>query len=140
VPALRRDEIDRRVRRASVATLGTIGDNGAPHLVPITFALVDDVLYSAVDHKPKRTRDLKRLSNIERDPRVSVLVSSYDDNWSKLWWCRLRGEASVQTSGEAFERGVGALTEKYEQYHRTRLRGPVIVITVTRASGWAAIG
>jgi PPOX class probable F420-dependent enzyme len=99
-----------------------------------------DVLYTAVDHKPKRTRELRRLANIRNDPRVGVLVDRYDDDWSKLWWCRLRGEAEVVTDGPEFDRGVEALTEKYDHYRRTRVRGPVIVIRISEWTGWAALG
>jgi PPOX class probable F420-dependent enzyme len=123
-----------------VAHLATVGADGRPDLVPITFALDADTVFSAVDHKAKRTRALARLANIERDPRVTVLVDHYDENWSKLWWCRLRGDAQTVTEGAEFNRGLEVLTEKYEPYQRTRLRGPVIVIHVTHWLGWAALG
>jgi PPOX class probable F420-dependent enzyme len=139
-PSLNADEILKRVARSRVAHLATVSSDGRPDLVPITFALVDSILYTGVDHKPKRSRDLVRLANIGRDPRVTVLVDHYDENWSKLWWCRLRGEASVVAEGADFQRGVEALTEKYEPYQRTRLRGPLIVVRVTSTLGWSALG
>ena len=139
-PSLEPDEILKRVARSRVAHLASVSSDGRPDIVPITFALVDRVLYSGVDHKPKRSRELVRLANIERDPRVTVLVDHYDENWSKLWWCRLRGEGAVVTGGADFDQGVEALTAKYEQYERTRLRGPVIVIRVTSTLGWSALG
>jgi PPOX class probable F420-dependent enzyme len=123
-----------------VAHLATIGARGSPDLVPVTFALVDRTLYSAVDHKPKRTRELARLANIERDPRVTLLADRYDDTWSKLWWVRLRGDASTEHDGADFEAGIEALTAKYEPYQRTRLRGPLIVVRVTSVLGWSAVG
>jgi PPOX class probable F420-dependent enzyme len=118
--------------------MATLGAAGAPDLVPITFAPVGDLIYTAVDHKAKTTRDLVRLENIRRDPRVTLLVDEYNDDWSKLWWCRLRGTAQVAEAGEAFEAGIAALTERYDQYRRTRLRGPVIVIAVQDSTGWGA--
>ena len=107
----------------------------------MTFAFVgDDTIYTAIDHKPKTTRSLRRLSNIERDPRVTVLVDRYDEDWAKLWWCRLRGTATVAEEGSTdFLKGVEALTAKYEAYQRTRVRGPVIVIAVTDGIGWTAL-
>jgi PPOX class probable F420-dependent enzyme len=66
-----------RFAEARVAHLATVRPDGAPHLVPIVFALEDDRVYTAIDDKPKRTRELQRLANIAADPRVSVLVDSY---------------------------------------------------------------
>lgn len=120
--------------------MATISASGAPDIVPVTFALVDDTVYTAVDHKAKTTRDLTRLANIRADERVTLLVDEYNEDWSKLWWCRLRGNAQVALEGKAFETGIETLTAKYEHYRRTRLRGPVIVISVTETTGWAALG
>ena len=127
--------------RSRVAYLATIAPDGQPDLVPITFALVDpDTICTAVDHKPKTTRELRRLANIERDGRVTLLVDRYEDaEWSKLWWCRLRGTARIVEDGPAFDLAIQALTAKYEQYRRTRLQGPVIEIAVTGATGWTAV-
>ena len=74
---------------------GPVRSDGGPHLVPIVFVLVDDVVWSAVDGKPKSTRALRRLGNIRSDPRVSLLVDHYGDDWSQLWWVRLDGLARV---------------------------------------------
>ena len=80
---------------ARVARLATVDRHGRPHIVPICFAMSDDgdTLYTAVDEKPKRTRRLKRLDNIEANPQVEVLIDRYEEDWSKLWWVRLRGTA-----------------------------------------------
>lgn len=124
--------------QARVARLATTGSDGRPHLVPITFAFVDEVLYSTVDAKPKRSNDLKRLRNIAAHPEVCVLVDAYDEDWSRLWWCRLDGRASVVSEGERFRAALVALTEKYAQYREGPPSGPVIVVDVTKASGWTA--
>jgi PPOX class probable F420-dependent enzyme len=118
-----------------VAILGTIDEDGRPHLVPVTFALVDHMLYTAVDHKPKSTSDLKRLRNIERDPRVTVLAEEYHDDWERLWWTRVEGEATVEASCVT---GVEALASRYEQYRARAPVGPVIAIHVDRVVGWAS--
>ena len=88
-----------RVAAARVARLATLGRDGAPHLVPFCFALSGDVLYSAVDHKRKRSSRLQRFDNVARDPRVGVLVDHYEEDWSKLWWVRLEGLARELESG-----------------------------------------
>jgi PPOX class probable F420-dependent enzyme len=120
------------VRDARVAILGTINADGTPHLVPITFALEGDVIYSAIDHKPKTTTQLKRLANIERDPRVTLLVQNYADEWSLLWWARLEGSA------ELADTGLDALRAKYPQYEDRPPRGPLIAIAVSAWTGWYA--
>ena len=76
---------------ARVARLATVSRDGRPHVVPICFVLDGDTLHTAVDEKPKRTRSLQRLRNIEANPNVEVLIDGYDEDWSRLWWVRLRG-------------------------------------------------
>ncbi|MFC3983062.1 TIGR03668 family PPOX class F420-dependent oxidoreductase [Streptosporangium jomthongense] len=85
-----------RFETARVARLATVSDDGRPHLVPVTFAVVDDVIAIAVDHKPKSTVRLRRLANIAANPQVSLLVDEYDDDWDRLWWVR----ADVPRSGK----------------------------------------
>ena len=70
--------------RSPVARLATIGRSGEVDLVPITFVLAGATIVSAVDHKPKQTRRLRRLDNIAREPRVTVLIDHYDDDWTSL--------------------------------------------------------
>jgi PPOX class probable F420-dependent enzyme len=69
-----------------VARLATTGPAARPHLVPVTFALDGDRIYTVVDAKPKATMNLRRLRNIRADPRVAVLADHYEDDWSRLWW------------------------------------------------------
>ncbi|ASU80223.1 TIGR03668 family PPOX class F420-dependent oxidoreductase [Actinopolyspora erythraea] len=135
-----REQAVRLLGRARVARLGTVGRDGQPHLVPVTFALPDDSggrIATAVDHKPKSTTSLRRLRNIERNPLVSVLADHYSENWEELWWVRADGEASVRTAEEVPE-AVRALAGKYEQYREHPPEASVIVIAVRRITGWAA--
>lgn len=131
-------ECRERVTGARVARLGTLGDDGRAHLVPIVFALADDTIYSAVDDKPKRTRRLRRLANIRRDPRVTVLVDHYDDDWSLLWWVRVEGEARILERPAEVDVAAALLAAKYPQYHEEPILGPVIEIACRRWSGWRA--
>lgn len=107
-------------------------------MVPITFVVVAGLLYTAVDHKPKRTRRLRRLANIGRHPAVSVLIDHYEDDWSRLWWARLDGDADVLHAGREFDSAVAALQEKYPQYRDAPPAGPVIRIALTGVTTWAA--
>lgn len=105
---------------ARVARLATVDPSGRPHVVPICFVLDGDLLYTAVDEKPKRTRRLQRLRNIEANPRVEVLIDGYEEDWSRLWWVRLRGTARVVDEPRALE----LLAEKYPQYRTHPPAGP----------------
>lgn len=135
----------RRVRDARVARLATVTADGRPHVVPCCFALDDetdsgrvapgDVVYSAIDAKPKSTLALRRLDNLRANPAAGLLVDHYSDDWSALWWVRLDGVGRVAESGSEHRRGVDLLAAKYEQYRREPPPGPVVAIDVT---GWRA--
>jgi PPOX class probable F420-dependent enzyme len=119
-----------------VAMLATVGPVGAPHVVPVVFAVRDDVVYTAVDAKRKSTQRLRRLANIEGNPQVSILVHHYDDDWARLWWVRADGVAAVHYSGEEMAAGYALLRAKYPQYQRIALDGPVVTVEVARWSSW----
>lgn len=121
-----------------MATLATVGSDGAPHVVPVVFAVSQGVVFTAVDAKRKTTHRLRRLANIAANPRVSLLVDHYDEDWTQLWWVRADGTAQVHETGEQMAKGYGLLRAKYPQYDRIALDGPVVTITVTRWSGWRA--
>ncbi|HJP73724.1 MAG TPA: TIGR03668 family PPOX class F420-dependent oxidoreductase [Pseudonocardiaceae bacterium] len=121
---------------ARVARLATVDENGQPHLVPVTFALDGDVAYIAVDHKPKTTRNLKRLRNIEANPRVSLLVDEYTEDWTRLWWARADGIATILRDPATFAEPIRLLAAKYPQYQANPIEGPIIRIEITHRAGW----
>jgi PPOX class probable F420-dependent enzyme len=124
---------------APVARLATLRPDGTPRLVPITFVLLDGLICSAVDEvKPKTTTRLARLADVERDPRVGVVVDHYAEDWSALWWVRVDGTAAVHGDGELRERALGALVAKYPPYAVAPPSGPVLVVTPTCWAGWSA--
>lgn len=135
---LARGDAVARLAAAPVVRLATADEQGRPHLVVATFAVAGDRIYSAVDHKPKRSRDLKRLRNIQANPYVSVLADHYEDQWDHLWWVRADGRARVTNEPGEMAGPLRLLAERYEQYRQTPPEGPVIVIEVTRWSGWSA--
>jgi len=123
-----------------VARLATAGAGGQPHLVPIVFAVANDVVYNAVDHKPKRTRALRRLANVAENPLVAILVDHYDDaDWGRLWWARADGTARLVLAGTDEERrAIERLQARYADYVELPPAGPVLAVDVRRWSGWAA--
>jgi PPOX class probable F420-dependent enzyme len=123
---------------ARVARLGTVTPGGRPHLVPVTFAVDGDRIYSAVDAKPKTTRDLRRLANIRANPEVAVLADHYAEDWSALWWARAEGSASVLDDAAAMAGPIRLLARRYPQYRLAPPAGPVICIFVRRWTGWSA--
>jgi PPOX class probable F420-dependent enzyme len=129
-------ELVSRFSGAPVARLATVTADGAPHLVPVVFAVRDDTVFSAVDGKPKSTQHLKRLANIAANPRVSLLVDYYDDDWTALWWIRADGRAEVTDSETECARAYALLRAKYFQYQTISLDGPVITIEIERWSSW----
>ncbi len=138
-------EARRRFLTASVARLATAGADGRPHIVPVTFAVVtqnaSETLYSAVDHKAKRTTSLRRLANVEANPAVALLADHYEQDWGALWWARADGRARVLRAGSVEARqGVAALVARYPQYRSQPPTGPVLAVDVLSWSGWSAQG
>jgi len=127
-----------------VAHLATADASGAPHVVPVCFALVDDTLYVSIDEKPKRAAPtrLRRLRNIEQNPRVAVVADVYDDrDWSRLGFVLVRGQARTVLTGEEHARALDVLRGKYAQYRAMVLEErPVIAIDVERVTSWGQIG
>jgi PPOX class probable F420-dependent enzyme len=133
-----RTEALRRLGEARVGRLATADSGATPHVVPFVFALDGETLYWAVDQKPKRSKDLKRLANIRQNPRVEVVVDSYDEDWAKLWWVRASGRARILDPGDERERALSLLSERYDQYLTAPPDGPVLAIDLDRVSGWKA--
>ena len=122
-----------------MARLATIGPAGRAHLVPVTFALDGDRIYTAVDAKPKTTRSLRRLANIAADPRVTVLADHYEDDWDRLWWARADGLAAILGAPADMAGPLELLAARYPQYRANPPAGPLIKIQAERWTGWAAV-
>jgi PPOX class probable F420-dependent enzyme len=132
------EDARRRLGTARVARLATVSADGRPHLVPITFAADGDLVYTAVDAKPKTTTRLRRLANIRGNHRVAVLADHYDEVWSALWWVRADGVAAILDDPAEMAGPVRLLAGRYPQYRDSQPAGPVIAIRVDRWTGWSA--
>jgi PPOX class probable F420-dependent enzyme len=104
----------------------------------VTFAVEGNMIYTAVDRKPKSGTNLKRLRNVEENPRVTVLADEYSEDWDKLWWARADGRGVVLAGEREMAGPLRLLAERYRQYREAPPTGPVLAITVERWSGWAA--
>jgi len=133
------DEARRRFATGRVAYLATLRPDGTAAQVPIVFAVVSDRVVSIVDPKPKRTHELARLRHIARDPRVTLLVDRYEDDWRLLWWARAEGEARVVAAGPERDEALANLRAKYPQYEALDDPfGDAVIVAVARWTGWSA--
>lgn len=126
--------LDQRVGR-----LATADGNGAPHVLPVGYALGADTLYITIDDKPKRTsgRKLKRLQNIMENPRIAVVVDRYDEDWSRLGWVMLRGRAEILDAGDEHDTAQALLRARYPQLAGMQIAGyPVIALRIERVTSW----
>lgn len=121
-----------------VGRLGLRDDDGDPRVLPITFALFEGFVWSAIDHKRKRgTRPPARIGFLERRPRVALTVDRYAEDWQQLAWLQLLGSATV-IEAERRPLAITALRARYEQYRREEPPGPLIRIEVERTLCWRA--
>jgi len=130
------------LREARVGRLATADAAGRPLLVPVCFAFDGAALYSAVDDKPKRTRDLRRLRNVRENPHASLLVDVWDEDWTRLAWVSVEGHADVLNAGADFTRALELLRGKYPQYRTMDLEreGVVLRLHADRVLAWRAAG
>jgi PPOX class probable F420-dependent enzyme len=127
-----------RLRSARVGHLATAGPDGTPHVVPFVFAVQGRTIYWAVDAKPKRSRELKRLANIRANPNVEMIVDSYQEDWTQLWWVRAKGTARILEPSAEWDLAIGLLTDKYRQHESDPPPGPVVAIDVVEVVSWEA--
>ena len=133
------DWADRLLGRARVARLGYLDGDGRPRVLPVTFAVADGFVWSAIDDKPKRRAEPARVECLRRRPEASLLVDEYDDDWTRLAWVQLLGRVEIVPADEAPE-ALDALVAKYSQYARRSPPGPLLRLEVERALQWRAAG
>jgi PPOX class probable F420-dependent enzyme len=122
----------RSSRRGFLATSAS----GRPTVVPVCFCLKGDVIYTAIDGKPKGTR-LARLSNISSNPSVAFLVDNYSEDWRELSYLLIHGDAKVVKEETEAEVARKLLRERYPQYGWLKLDGcPVLAISVRESKFW----
>ena len=120
--------------QARVARLALLDEEDLPRVLPVTFAVFDGAVWSAIDQKPKRSAEPARVRRLRRRPEAALLVDRYDDDWSRLAWVEVRGEVTVEPLGPALE----ALVAKYPQYASERPPGPLLRLAPRRFACWKA--
>jgi PPOX class probable F420-dependent enzyme len=140
---LAEEAVARALERWPVARLALRGEDGAPRQLPIVFVHRDGALWSPVDGKPKRGREPARLRLVAAEPRVSVLLDHYADDWTRLWWIEVQGRAAVVRAEDEYDPAIApvaaALRAKYPQYGTTPLfAGPptLLRIDIAHVRSW----
>jgi len=122
-----------------IAHLATADRRALPHVVPVCFAIADGTLYITIDEKPKRVPSpaLKRLRNITENPAVAVVVDRYDEDWARLGWVMLRGQAEILLDGTEHQDAQALLRSRYPQLRAMQIaQYPVIAVRIERTTSW----
>jgi PPOX class probable F420-dependent enzyme len=139
------DAIQLKLENAPLARLATLDAEGRPHIVPICFVYDGSVFYTAVDRKPKSVapEKLARLRHIRATPQVALVIDEYCEDWSRLWYILVRGQAKLIPDLASEERAgaIRRLKAKYPQYAAGMLPddAPIIRITPDRITSWGKI-
>jgi PPOX class probable F420-dependent enzyme len=130
------------IRTARVAHLATADSAGQPLVIPICFAFDGKEFFSPIDEKPKRIspQKLKRLRNIEENFQVSLVIDRWDEDWRKLAYILVSGQAQILFTGQKHRKAVSLLRRKYRQYHSMAIEErPMIVIRPRGVKAWGRL-
>jgi PPOX class probable F420-dependent enzyme len=114
-----------------------LDEEGGPRVLPVTFAVAEGRIWSAIDQKPKRAEEPARLRFLRRDPRAALIVDRYSDDWEKLAWVQVLGRVSILAIGDGVA-GLEALRAKYQQYREMVPPGPLLALDPQRYLWWRA--
>ena len=122
---------------ARVGRLGLLDKEGAPRVLPVTFAVAERRIWSAIDRKPKTAEEPARLRFLRRDPRAALTVDRYSDDWEDLAWVQVMGRVEILPMDQGTA-GLEALRQKYEPYREESPPGPLLALQPERYLGWRA--
>jgi PPOX class probable F420-dependent enzyme len=120
---------------ARVARLGLLDERDRPRVLPVTFAVFEDALWTAIDRKPKRSAEPARVRRLRRRPEATLLVDAYFDDWSRLEWVELSGRVSILDASDAGD-AIEALAAKYSQYRTEPPPGPLLRLSPEGFACW----
>jgi len=130
----------RLVRAARVAHLATADARGQPLVIPICFVYDGKEFFSPIDEKPKRTIRLKRLRNLQENPKLSLVIDRYNEDWRRLAYVLITGEGKVLFRGNKHRRAVRLLRRKYSQYRDMVIQvRPLIVVIPRKVKIWGSV-
>jgi PPOX class probable F420-dependent enzyme len=128
-----------------VGHVATVGADGAPHVLPVCYALDDAAVYFVADAKPKRrpARDLQRVRNVRATGRAALVVDDWDEDWTRLAWVLVRGPATIVDDAALHAAALARLRARYPQYRAMPLDDPsahpIVRIVPTRVRSWRAM-
>ena len=127
------------LEQSRVARLGLLDDDGSPRVLPVTYALAQDALVSAIDDKPTHVAPerLARVRWLRARPRAALTVDHYEDDWSRLAWVQAIGPVKILDAPDAPD-ALAALTRRYAQYRDRPPDGPVLRLEPDRLVWWRA--
>ena len=104
------------IDKATVARLATVDSECKPHLIPVVFVFDNDCYFIPIDEKTKRSKpeNLKRIKNIQQNPNVALLIDEYNEDWRKLYFIMIQGNASI-IGGKELEQNEHGIIRKSTQ-------------------------
>ena len=141
-----RSEIVETLNNSKIARLATVDpENNQPYLVPVVFVFNGYNIFIPIDDKPKKTgnsNQLKRVKNIQKNPNISFLIDTYDDeDWNNLSYLMIQGKARIVVNRlkdiDTIKTAHYLLSEKYLQYKNLVGMGDsCIVIDIQKVIKW----
>lgn len=142
-----KSDIVETLNNSRIARLATVDpENNQPYLVPVVFAFDGNNIFIPIDDKPKKTinlNQLKRVKNIQKNPNISFLIDTYDDeDWNNLSYLIIQGKARIvvnrlKDTNTTINTAHSLLSEKYLQYKKLVGMGDsCIVIDIQKVIKW----
>lgn len=136
-------KIEKLIKNANIAHLATAASNLQPYVTPVVFILQNGNIYVPLDKKPKTVEifQLKRVKNIQGNPKVCFLIHHYDEDWSKLWFVMLTGYATLVNGTSEISRAKlrtinAKFLSKYSQYKKISTGNLYIKIKINKITYW----
>ena len=115
------------LNNSKIARLATVDpENNQPYVIPVVFVFNGNNIFIPIDDKPKKTVNsdqLKRVKNIQKNPNISFLIDTYDNNdWNNLSYLMIQGKARIVEYRlkdiDTIKKAHSLLSEKYSQYKK----------------------
>ena len=139
-------KVSETLNNSKIARLATVDpENTQPYLVPVVFVFNGYNIFIPIDDKPKKTgnsNQLKRVKNIQKNPNISFLIDTYDDeDWNNLSYLMIQGKARIVVNRlkdiDTIKTAHSLLSEKYLQYKKLVGMGDsCIVIDIQKVIKW----
>lgn len=132
------DEIATFIEQSRIATMGTIGPDGRPHLVAMWYAVIDGAIWFETKARAQKVK------NLQRDNRITCMIED-GNTYDTLRGVSLDGTAEIiddpdvlwKVGVSVWERYTGPYTEEMRPFVEMMLNKRVAVrVDVQRARSW----